>query len=206
MNFFKTLAAAAAVTTIGSVAGAATLTLDPGSVGQTTVSLPNNFDLTATTGLSVGDDVVVYDHNDLGGLLLSDESWVRYEYLGSEAGNTNTAAEVNFGGLFSNDGSTAIGETVDVLDDGGIVDFLFADTTDGESIANGDFASASAGLSMAFYQESAGSFIVLLGDGFGNNDYDDIAIRISAVPLPAGAVLLLTGLGGFAALRRRKHA
>jgi hypothetical protein len=38
----------------------------------------------------------------------------------------------------------------------------------------------------------------------GRDGYDIDAIRASAVPLPAGGMLLLGGLGGLAALRRRK--
>lgn len=39
------------------------------------------------------------------------------------------------------------------------------------------------------------------GDGFGID-----GIRLSAVPLPAGGVLLLAGLGGLVLLRRRRAA
>lgn len=45
--------------------------------------------------------------------------------------------------------------------------------------------------------------------GVGADDNDDFALRsvnISAVPLPAGAPLLLAGLAGLAFLRRRKQA
>ncbi len=41
--------------------------------------------------------------------------------------------------------------------------------------------------------------------GVGNDNHDDLVIRISSIPLPAGAVLLLTGLGALA-VRRRKAA
>ncbi|WP_272491272.1 VPLPA-CTERM sorting domain-containing protein [Roseovarius autotrophicus] len=53
-------------------------------------------------------------------------------------------------------------------------------------------------------------FYLALDDGGANDDgdFDDIIVRVdvSAVPLPAGGLLLLTALGGVAALRRRRKA
>ena len=57
---------------------------------------------------------------------------------------------------------------------------------------------------------STGPFNSFLVDGGGNKLSAAVEIGaendLSAVPLPAGAVLLLSGLAGFAALRRRKAA
>ncbi|TBN42808.1 VPLPA-CTERM sorting domain-containing protein [Paracoccus subflavus] len=40
----------------------------------------------------------------------------------------------------------------------------------------------------------------------GNGRVDDIEVDVAPIPLPASAVLLLAGLGGLAAVRRKKKA
>lgn len=56
-----------------------------------------------------------------------------------------------------------------------------------------------------FAHQAADGFVYLFlddaGGGFEDN-HDDLVVRLSAVPLPAGAVLLLAGLGALA-LRRK---
>jgi len=53
-------------------------------------------------------------------------------------------------------------------------------------------------------------FYLALDDSGANNDdnHDDIIVRVDVapIPLPAGGLLLLTALGGVAALRRRRKA
>lgn len=57
---------------------------------------------------------------------------------------------------------------------------------------------------------SVNRFYLALDDGGGSPDdnHDDIIIRVDVapIPLPAGGLLLMGGLAGFAALRRRKKA
>lgn len=205
MTFFKTFIAAAALSAIGTIAGAATLSVN----GSTTSgSVPADFDLTAETGISVGDPLIIVDANNVGSLdiSVSAPTTLYYTYLGSEALNENVALEVQLNSVLFNNKTSNIGETVVVTDDGDVVDFLFRDVTQNEVIQNGDVGNADPGLSIAFYVVDQYSVIALFGDGAGDQDYDDIAILISTVPLPAGALLLLTGLGGFAAMRRRKKA
>ena len=59
---------------------------------------------------------------------------------------------------------------------------------------------------MAFYQESSKKVLAFFGDGRGDSDFDDMVVRISVIPLPAGGLLLLTAMGGFAVARRKKKA
>ena len=163
-------------------------------------------------GLNVGSTVTTVSNAiGIGGLQV-DEDNVQFEvtYLGSEAFNTNEAFELASGGLgsvlFSNDGSAQIGDTATFTGGlSGFIEFLFKDVSQGETIQNGDTSSSSPQLSIGFSEifDGGRSVIALFGDGLGDADFDDLAVKISIVPLPAGGLLLLTALGGIGLARRK---
>lgn len=81
------------------------------------------------------------------------------------------------------------------------------------SINGGDFVnSVTIGTdtnSFDFNREGVETLVIrasgtLFTDGAGNDDFSIRKIEVTAVPLPAGGLLLLGALGGLAALRRRK--
>lgn len=209
------MGAAVSVVALGGAASAATATLSfSGTSSTATIDTSGTgtagFDLSAETGLVDGDTLTVFNSANVGGLQVSAPSRIWVTYLGSEAGNENAAFELTDGltQLFNNQTST-FGDVASFMDDdGGFIDFLFRDITDSESIENGNTGSAPTGLSLAFSDISADgrSVIALFGDGAGDQDYDDIAIRISTVPVPAAGLLLLTALGGLSFVKRRKKA
>jgi|SRR6056297_67121 len=206
------LGAAVAAVALTGAASAAQLSFSgtgftatlPGGAGNT-----SDFNLGSSTGLVAGtDQVTVFNSTNVGGLQTSLPGVIKVEYLGSEAGNENAAFELTSGltALFNNK-TSVIGDMATFIDDGGLIDFLFRDISDGQDIKNADTSVAPVGLSIAFSSISANgrSVIALFGDGEGDSDYDDIAIRISTVPVPAAGLLLLTAVGGLGFAKRRKQ-
>ena len=193
---------------------AATLSVVSGS----DTALPTNFDpnggviatYSLTTG-GLGTLVKKFDSTSIigNGLTLSDSSGIRITYLGSEAGATNTAFSWGSGVL--NNKTSSLGDHIDFNSGAGLVDFTFAtifnvNPFEGGSIQNGvGGAGTHEGLSMAFLRLNDTNYLGFFGDGRDDNDLDDMVVLISAVPLPAGGLLLLSAFGGFAAFRRRKN-
>ncbi|MCG8493375.1 MAG: hypothetical protein MI743_17265 [Sneathiellales bacterium] len=179
--------------------------------GQSGVTLPANFSGAShlpLTGLNAGvDQVTVFNStNDNEGLVLSGPSAVRFDYLGKEAGYLNKAIELaGLGVLFSTNSSIAGVSSVTVqLAPGtnGLLPFKFTTSGGGgQEAENGNIENP---LAIAFSQISADgkSIIALFGDGAGDHDYDDMAIRISVVPLPPALLMFAGALLGLGWLSR----
>jgi hypothetical protein len=221
----KKLIAAVAFTVVAasaSLATAATPTLyTDGFWNDSTIN--SDFDLQATTGIEVGDDIKKYStwNSFWSGLGVDGApASLEYEYLGSEAANDNTFVLLNpHSDLFSNDGSTAVYDTYrETTSEDGLLDFEFETEwvkcgfrgcRDKKAEAeNGGWTDW--GLSIGVFEEKVGqSYIVLFGDGSGDHDMDDMAVRISVVPVPAALPLFgaaLIGMGFLARRRKQKAA
>jgi hypothetical protein len=192
---------------IGVSAQAAVLSL---TGGGTPGVLPSNFNPGGFPGFAEvvpGSSVTtVFTNADSGsGLTLGGgPATLKFEYLGKEAGFTNT---FGLGGpaIFST-ATSLVGDTQTALFGTGLVGFLFNTIDNGNSAQNG--GAMSAGVSIAFAALNDGSFLALFNDGGGHDqDFDDMVVRVSvsAVPLPAAAWLLLSavlGLVSFSRIRR----
>lgn len=192
-------------------------------VGGTTVTLqgagptehnPDYTDLAAldpalVPSVGAGDDIQVFGFNaeqfdGTNGLMLSDQSRIRIMFLGKHANASNTVFDID-GNSLSNNG--AAGATIEAIDDPDWIDIVFETIKSGgpESITN-NVGQTDPLLSMGFFKENDKNVIAFFGDGRGDSDFDDMVVRISVVPLPAGGLLLLSALGGFAVVRRKKKA
>ncbi|MCV2881846.1 VPLPA-CTERM sorting domain-containing protein [Actibacterium sp. XHP0104] len=198
---------------LATTSHAASLSIVGGSAGVLPVEslTVEGYDPTpAVPGVSAGDAITTFTGAELAGgfgLMMDVAASLKYTFLGKEANAENLAVALSNGMTLSN--KDAAGTSISAPDDGGIVDFYFQTTfkLSGASytITNG-VGSTLDKLRIAFIQEDSKNVLAFFGDGRQDLDYDDMVIRISIVPLPAGGLLMLSALGGFAALRRRKKA
>lgn len=222
----KRLIAAAAFVAVAfssSFAGAVGLS----TTGGDAFTLTGGFSLNATTGLSAGDSIQRYTDGGTAGALNigGTPREVTFEYLGSEASNYNSFVDLSGGGhdvMFQNKYHWTHGSASSVYDtdtamvnDDGALGFEFESDRScwwvflcriGEAENGGDIDK---GFSIGLFKESNLSYIVLFGDGTGDSDMDDMAVRISVVPVPAALPLFgaaLLGMGFLARRRKQKAA
>ncbi|USG62149.1 VPLPA-CTERM sorting domain-containing protein [Sneathiella marina] len=216
----KSLLAAAAFVAVAlttSIASAASL----GIVGGNNFVLNSGFDLNATTGLSAGDTVKRWTRNNEagGGILTGAPTTLKFTYLGSEAAHFNSFVDTSSGHdvLFDNENSSVYDMATSWVTSDGLLGFefeteyrvcffIFCKDVKKEAENDGDI---DRGLSIALFQDTDGSLIALFGDGSGDSDMDDMAVRISVVPVPAALPLFgaaLLGMGFLARRRKQKAA
>ena len=192
-------------------------------IGADNVALPigagtSAYNPTPSTAPDANQGDIVQNTNAPGeGLTLDGAATAIFTFLGKEAGFVN----VVFQGVSLFDNLDPVGTTSGPLavspDGGGFLPFKFI--SDGiVDLVNGAITApfGSIAFKILSVTENTASVLALLNDHFeGDADYDDMVVRIDLVrsgnidvPLPAGLLLLLSGLAGlgFVGRSRAKNA
>lgn len=213
-------------TTLYSTAYSASLSVRNG----VSTTIGDNFDLTAETGLTADSDILMMPsgiQNGGSGLYLEgNASTVRFEFLGASTESDVESVSLrsfapNAGGVLSSK-SSETGDMIEIFDvSSGYIPFFATSTVTPPCVVSGEISlcimymffqmngsmTSSGDYNMvAFAEETGNSVIALFGNSTGDLGIDDLAVRISVVPLPPALVLFggaLLGLGWIA--RRRKN-
>lgn len=222
---FKLIGAFAGITFAGALAASAATFSVVGTVatpfptagsGSGDYSLPLPAPLpTEVYAFSNGLSGVGVDMNGKG-LVLSNSSKLVFTFLGNDSAFRNKS--FSLGSLLFDTDTASVGQQAVRSSLSGLLDLLFStsgnDLKPAGSIENGT-GIGGIGLSLGFSITADGKTAYAFFDDGGSApglgkatdlDYDDLAFSISAVPVPAGGLLLISGLGALAVARRRKQA
>jgi hypothetical protein len=215
---FKLLGAVAGITFAGALAAqAATFSIDGGvnTTFPTAGTGPGDYTLPLPSPLPA--TIQVFRDAFAGfGLKLNSGAKLVFTYLGDDANFRNKSFGLAGVSLFDTATATVGQKKVVYGNPAGIVELLFT-TNGGNALPDGSIENGvggDPGLSLGFalsadlrtayaFFDDGGSAPGISGVDL---DYDDLAFSISAVPVPAGGLLLISGLGALAVARRRKQA
>jgi len=197
---------------IAGSAQAALLSLTPGGTAN---AIPGSFytgAFPAIPGIVTGTPIQEFGAGDVGGLSLAGPATLKFEFLGKDAGFTNTFSVTGTGTLFST-ASAAVGDAANVaFGSSGLIPFFFSTSGGGTPATANNGGPITSPLSIAFADLGGDTFLALFNDGGGrptdDKDFNDMIVRVSvsAVPLPAAAWLLISavlGLVSFSRIRRK---
>jgi len=217
LKFKKAITAVASGVALAAIMSTSASAAVLSFTGAGTAGVLADFDVSGPgVTISDGDAITIFSTNVLGGgyigggLQVNPQTKLRYTYLGKEAGATNTIEEFVLGtnSLTTAGGPGSIGSSFTVTDGPGSLAFFFTSTIYGGTTITNDGNTTDRRTAIAFSSifNNGKSVYALLDDGGTgpDRDFDDMVVRIDAIPIPASALLLLGGIGGFGLMRRKK--